>query len=102
MGLLDFLRGPDINKGIEEYKRTEGAALIDVRSPEEYSERNVPGSINIPLQSIGRIQDIITDKDPPLFVHCYSGSRSSAAVKALKQMGYNNAKNIGGISSYKG
>ena len=40
MGLLDFLRGPDINKGIEEYKRTEGAALIDVRSPEEYSERN--------------------------------------------------------------
>ena len=31
-----------------------------------------------------------------------TGSRSGQAVAYLKQMGYINAKNIGGISSYRG
>ncbi len=101
MGLLDFLRGPDINKGIEEYKGTEGAVLIDVRTPSEYQERSIPESKNVPLQNIENIKNIVPSQDTPLFIYCYSGSRSSAATKALKQMGYSNVKNIGGISSYK-
>lgn len=102
MGLLDLLRGPDINKGVEEYKKTEGAMLIDVRTPSEYAERNIPGSKNVPLQNIKSIKEVVPEKDTPLFVHCLSGARSSKATKALKQMGYINVKNIGGISSYRG
>lgn len=102
MGLLDFLRGPDINKGVEEYKNTAGAVLLDVRTPSEYADGHVPGSKNVPLQNISSIIDVVNDKDTQLFVYCYSGSRSSAATKALKQIGYTNVTNIGGISSYKG
>ena len=102
MGLLDLLRGPDINKGVEEYKKTEGAMLIDVRTPSEYAERNIPGSKNVPLQNIKSIKEVVPEKDTPLFVHCLSGARSSKATKALQQMGYINVKNIGGISSYRG
>ncbi len=102
MGLLDLLKAPDINEGVEEYKRTEGAVLVDVRTPEEYAARCIPGSKNVPLQNIKAIETVAPDKDTPLFVHCLSGARSSKATKVLKQMGYTNVNNIGGISAYKG
>lgn len=36
MGIFDFLMGPDIDQGIEEYHATQGAVLLDVCTPEEY------------------------------------------------------------------
>ena len=102
MGLLDFLRGPDINKGVEKYKMTEGAVLVDVRTPGEYAGRNIPGSKNVPLKNIRTIEDVAPSKETPLFVYCQSGARASSATKELKRMGYTNVKNIGGIASYKG
>ena len=102
MGLLDLLKGPDINKGVEEYQKTEGAMLIDVRTPSEYAEGNIPGSKNVPLQNIESIKEVAPVKDTPLFVYCLSGGRSSAATKKLKQMGYSDVNNIGGISGYRG
>ena len=38
MGFFDFLKQANINQGIEEYKRTAGAVLLDVRTPQEYQE----------------------------------------------------------------
>lgn len=102
MGLLDLLKGPDINKGVEEYRATEGAVLVDVRTPEEYSKRNIPGSKNVPLQNLSEIEKVAPDKNTPLFVYCLSGGRSSSATKEFKKMGYCNIKNIGGISAYRG
>ena len=101
MGLLDFLKGPDINKGVEEYRATDGAILVDVRTPEEYANVNIPGSKNVPLQNLSAIEKVAPDKNTPIFVYCLSGGRSSSATKAFKQMGYSNVKNIGGISRYK-
>ncbi len=102
MRLLDFLRGPDINQGVEEYKETAGAVLLDVRLPGEYREGHIPGSKNIPLQALDEIGEIIENKHTPIFAHCHSGSRSRQAVAMLQQMGYCNVKNIGGISAYRG
>lgn len=102
MGLFDFLRGPDINEGIATYHNTADAVLLDVRTPEEYKQGHVPGSRNIPLQTIGKVAGIVTAKDTPLFVYCLSGARSRQATGALSQMGYTNVTNIGGISSYNG
>ena len=102
MGLFDFLRGPDINQGVEEYKRAEGAVLLDVRSREEYKEGRVPGSKNIPVTEIRRAEKELPDKEAPIYVYCYSGSRSRQAVAALHRMGFQKAVNIGGIGSYRG
>lgn len=103
MGLLDFFRNTaDINAGVTEYETTNGAVLLDVRTEEEYRNGHIDGSINLPLDRISFIEDAIKDKSTPLYVHCYSGSRSGQAVTYLKQMGYTNATNIGGISSYYG
>ncbi len=60
MNFFDFFRGTDINKGITEYKDTAGAILLDVRTPQEYAQGHIPNSKNVPLQSIERIQNIVT------------------------------------------
>lgn len=102
MGLFDFLRPPDINQGVKDYGAVPGAVLLDVRTPQEYREGHVPRSTNIPLQSLDQAAGIIRDKSTPVFVYCYSGSRSSQAVNKLIKMGYQNVKNIGGMASYSG
>ena len=102
MGLFNFFRSTDINAGVAEYKTTDGAVLLDVRTAEEYRDGYIDGSVNVPLDRISSIENTVKDKSTPLYVHCYSGSRSGQAVAYLKQMGYINAKNIGGNSSYRG
>lgn len=92
----------DINKEIEVFKSTDNAVLLDVRTKEEYNESHIEQSINVPLQEIDGIENLIPDKNTPIFAYCYSGSRSDSAVRFLKSHGYTQAVNIGGISSYKG
>lgn len=102
MGLFSFLQTRDINSGVRSFLSTEGAVLLDVRTPQEYAEGHIEGSINIPLQSIETTETVIKDKDTPLFVHCRSGARSAQATGILKRMGYTKAEDIGGILSYRG
>ena len=102
MGFFDFLRQPDVNQGVNDYKNTTGAVLLDVRTPQEYSEGHIPGSKNVPLQTLDKVRSVVQNKDTALFVYCYSGARSRQAAAALGQMGYTKVNNIGGISSYRG
>ena len=102
MGLFDFLRGPDINAGVEKYKSTKGAVLLDVRTEEEFAQGHVQNAVNIPLQEISKVTERIADKSTPLFTYCLSGARSSQAAAIIKRMGYTDVTNIGGISSYRG
>ena len=102
MGIFDFLKGSKIDDQVKVFRETEGAVLLDVRTREEYRQGRIPGSKNIPLNEIVKAEQELPEKDVPLFVYCFSGARSSQAVSKLKQMGYSNVKNIGGISGYKG
>lgn len=100
--MLNFFKMPDINKGVAEFKNTDGAVLLDVRSKAEYKDGHVPKSKNIELEKMKAATSVIKDKATPIFVYCYSGSRSNMAVKTLKNMGFTDVKNIGGINSYTG
>ena len=44
MSLFSLLRGPDVNRGVEEYRAVPGAVLLDVRerSEEHTSELQSP------------------------------------------------------------
>lgn len=100
--MLGLLKKKDINKEILEFKGTIDAVLLDVRSKGEYQEGHISGSKNIELEKIDTVGLFIKDKTTPIFIYCYSGSRSELAMSALKNMGYTSVKNIGGISSYTG
>lgn len=102
MGFLDFLKGPDMDRGVEQFTQTPGAVLLDVRTREEYGQGRVAGSQNLPLQEIGRAGDLIPEKNTPVFVYCLSGARSRQAAAQLRRMGYTAVSDIGGISGYHG
>lgn len=102
MGFFDFFKKTDINEGVEQYKATPKAVLVDVRTPQEYRAGRIPGSKNVPLQNLGKITSVAARKDTPLFVYCQSGARSRQATSALEGMGYTNVTNIGGFGSYSG
>ena len=102
MGLFDFLSKPDINQGVEDFLKASDAVLLDVRTPEEYKEGHIPGSLNIPLQTIDKVESVVENIDAPLYVYCHSGARSSRAASRLHEIGYTNVNNIGGIAAYTG
>jgi phage shock protein E len=51
---------------------------------------------------LDRISTVKYPKTKPLFVYCQSGARSSQACSWLKQQGYEQVTNIGGIMGYRG
>ena len=102
MGFFDFLKQPDINKGVADFRNTEGAILVDVRTSQEYREGHIPGSKNVPLQQLDKISSVTDNKDAPMFVYCHSGARSRQAAVILQHIGYANVNNIGGIAAYEG
>lgn len=102
MSLFRLSRSPDIHQGIREYEATPHALLLDVRTPQEYREGHIPGSVNLPLQALDNGPEIIENEDTPIFVYCRSGNRSRQAAFILGEMGYSHVKNIGGIAAYSG
>ena len=102
MGFFDLFKQNDINQGVKDYHNIPGAVLLDVRTPQEYREGHIPGSKNVPLQTIDKISSVADNKNIPLFVYCYSGGRSRQATAMLQHMGYTNVQNIGGIAAYQG
>ena len=75
-----------------------GAQLIDVRTKEEYHGGHIRGSVNIPLQQLQNSLSKIK-KDKPVITYCASGMRSSSAKSILKQKGFQEVYNGGGIQS---
>lgn len=61
--------------------------ILDVRTPEEFIEANVRGSINIPLLQIEHRLDEIKSLPQPIIVCCASGMRSGQATIFLKNWG---------------
>jgi phage shock protein E len=75
--------------------------LVDVRTPSEYAEVHIPGSILLPLDQIDRkAQSVLTDKDRNIVVYCRSGARSNQAAHLLVSMGYKQINDMGGIMSW--
>ena len=80
-----------------------GYIILDVRTAQEYSERHIPGAINIANESIGT-EDIpeLPDKDQLILVYCRSRNRCKPASETLVKLGYTNIIEIGGINSWPG
>ena len=77
--------------------------ILDVRTPEEFSEKHIPGAINIANETIGS-EEIpeLPDKDQLILVYCRSGNRSKQASEKLVALGYTNIIEFGGINDWPG
>ena len=75
---------------------TQGALVIDVRSPEEFRSGHVPDAINLPLGELREsLPHRVKDKNQVLLLHCLSGGRSGIAKGQARGLGYANTFNLG-------
>ncbi len=85
MGILGNLFGGS-SKTVEQYL-SEGALIVDVRTPGEFQGGHVAGSKNYPLQSIGKNVSELKKLNKKLVLCCASGMRSGQATSILKGEG---------------
>ena len=74
-----------------------GAAIIDVRSPEEFADGAYPGAKNVPINALVNRLNEVGAKDKPIVVYCASGGRSAVAQQILKANGFADVTNAGGL-----
>lgn len=63
--------------------------LVDVRIPEEFSEKTAQGAINIPLAKIEENLDFFR-KQKQVLLFCNRGRQSEEAIEILKKNGITN------------
>jgi len=74
-----------------------GAKIVDVRSPAEFKDGAYPGAINIPLHLLPVKMNELGPKDTPIVLYCASGARSGQGMRFLKQNGFTDVVNAGGL-----
>ena len=87
----------EVNGIIENYENLEHVYIIDVREESEYNEGHLINSYNIPLSVLTNIQNETISLDAKIIVYCRSGNRSKTAQERLKELGYTNVYDMGGI-----
>jgi hydroxyacylglutathione hydrolase len=76
--------------------------VLDVRTPHEWQQRHIPGSVNIPLNKLASRLDELP-REQPIVVHCAGGYRSSIAGSLLQQAGFGGVSELtGGLGGWPG
>jgi rhodanese-related sulfurtransferase len=78
----------------------DGAKLVDVRTPAEFSQGHLPGAVNVPLQQLRAHIDTLGAKEQPLVLYCASGTRSALARSVLKGAGFRQVFNLGSMTRW--
>lgn len=77
------------------FESSDGAVLVDVRTPPEFAEGRIAGAVNIDIYGTDFMDEVgKLDKSAPTFVYCRSGNRSGTAVRAMQQMGFTEVYNL--------
>jgi len=75
--------------GAETILAAGGVEIIDVRTPEEFSEGHLPGAELIDISApdfVSRIEDL--DRSATYFVYCRSDNRSGQATALMADLGF--------------
>ena len=93
----------NMDEAITMMEEESGYIILDVRTPEEFAEKHIPGALNIPNETIGT-EEIpeLPNKEQLILVYCRSGNRSKQASEKLVALGYTNIVEFGGINDWPG
>src|SRR5690554_5931510 len=92
-GIFKNMFAPTDNSELKEAVKN-GAFLVDVRTPAEFSAGSVKGAVNIPLDKVSSQLSKFKGKKN-IVVSCRSGNRSGQAKSILEQKGFQNVINGG-------
>ena len=86
---------PEVLSAIEQE-----ALIVDVRTPEEFADGHYPGAINIPHETILEgLNQLGVTAHTSVILYCRSGNRSGQAEQVLREKGYTEARNAGGLKA---
>ncbi|WP_418626922.1 rhodanese-like domain-containing protein [Anaerosinus sp.] len=92
------ISGDEAKKIIDENK---SVIILDVRTPEEYKTKHIPGAILISNETITNKEIEGIKKADTVLVYCRSGNRSREASEKLIAMGYKHVYDFGGIDAWQ-
>ncbi len=97
------IKSHDAHQLISENLSNVNFVILDVRSPEEYTEAHIDNAENIDYNSSSFKAEVEKmDKNKKYLVYCRSGHRSSNAVKIMIKMGFADLYSLnGGIRKWK-
>ena len=98
----------DVNEAIQKHK-TKSSIFIDVRDSTDIAKTGtILGGLTIPRGLIEFVADEATplynkilQKDVEIILICGVGGQAALAGKTLKEMGYSNVLNVGGIGDWE-
>jgi rhodanese-related sulfurtransferase len=98
-GSLGAMEVPEIEVAELVRLRADGAPLIDVREPDEYTSAHVPGATLIPLATVpDELAQVPTDGT--VYVICAKGSRSMRAAEFYRAQGIEAVNVAGGTTAW--
>ena len=97
---IQYVSMNDIEKIMNE---NENYIILDVRTIEEYNDGHIPNAICIPNETIDEnVVNKLPNKEQLILIYCRSGNRSKQATTKLKDLGYLNLIEFGGIIDWPG
>lgn len=86
----------DSNK-FEQQMKEPASQIVDVRTPQEYSEGHIANAVNMDVTSNDFESKIASlDKEKPVMVYCKAGGRSAKAAAILRDNGFKNVYDLDG------
>ena len=91
---FEILKYSDFKNKIE----SSDVILIDVRTPMEYSQGHIQGSVNVDFKEEKDFQNYFKnlDKSETIFLYCRSGNRSRKSAEKLIDIGFNKIYDLDG------
>ncbi|AFY57840.1 Rhodanese-related sulfurtransferase [Rivularia sp. PCC 7116] len=85
---------------VEQIKLDKAPIILDVRTPEEYSQGHIPGAINIEYRELpSRISEVNSLSNQKIVVYCERGVRANIAEETLKKAGFTEVLHLEGDMS---
>ena len=93
---------PEIDIDELERRRAAGAAVFDVREPDEYAEVRIPGAVLVPLAAVPEAVEEFraAATGQAVCVVCAVGGRSGQAVGFLRSLGVDAVNVAGGTNAW--
>ena len=100
--LVDVVEIPEIDIEELDRRRAAGAAIFDVREPDEHEEVRIPGAVLVPLATVPDSVDRFraAAAGSAVCVVCAVGGRSAQAVEFLRACGVDAVNVAGGTNAW--
>ena len=101
VGMFLLKRARQTSPDVAQQLVGDGALLLDVRTPEEFTAGHIPGATNIPVGELGsRLGELNEHRSGPVVVYCRSGNRSASARALLETAGFSQVHDLGAMSRW--